>query len=353
MRGEAWTSDRRLQKQAPAESGGLSPQSDFAARLPHPSRPTPHHPEGQRLTISDNPQDAPSARPAPAISFEFFPPRTAEQRLILESTWQKLAHLEPAYLSVTFGAGGSTLGATRETIEALINSSGVPVAPHISCMARNREMLRELLENYRLKGVNRLVVLRGDRPDGMSGLGPFQYASELVAFVREEFGDDFHIEVACYPEFHPESLSPQSELKHFLTKVEAGANGAITQYFYNPDSYFRFVDDCLRMGIDIPITPGIMPITNYRQLSRFSDMCGAEIPQWIRRRLEGFGDDGAAIRDFGLDVVTALCERLHEGGAPGFHIYTLNRANASMLLWQRLNQNRKSESCSRTGSRFP
>jgi len=267
------------------------------------------------------------------ISFEFFPPRTTEQRLILESTWQKLSHLHPAFLSVTFGAGGSSLDATRETVETLIRESGVPVAPHISCMAQHRDMLRELLESYRDKGVERLVVLRGDRPDGMAGPGPFQYANELVAYVREEFGDHFHIEVACYPDFHPESATPQSELLNFKRKVEAGADGAITQYFYNPDSYFRFVDDCRRMGIEIPITPGIMPITNYKQLSRFSDMCGAEIPQWIRRRLEGFGDDGAAIREFGRDVVTYLCERLLKGGAPGLHIYTLNRANASMLLW--------------------
>ncbi len=272
-----------------------------------------------------------------SISFEFFPPRTGEQQLTLESTWQKLARLNPSYLSVTFGAGGSTLDATRETVEALTRNSSVPVAPHISCMAQNRDMLRQILERYRSEGVDRLVVLRGDRPDGMSGPGPFQYASELVAFVREEFAQHFHIEVACYPEFHPESISPQTELEYFRNKVEAGADGAITQYFYNPDSYFRYVDDCHRFGIQIPITPGIMPITNYVQLSRFSEMCGAEIPQWIRRRLEGFGDDGAAIREFGLDVVTALCERLKEGGAPGFHIYTLNRANASMLLWQRLN----------------
>lgn len=274
----------------------------------------------------------------PAISFEFFPPRTAEQALILESTWQKLSHLQPAYLSVTFGAGGSTLEATRDTVNALIRDSGVPVAPHISCMAQSKGKVREILQAYRDKGVDRLVVLRGDRPAGMSGPGLFQYANELVSFVRGEFGNLFHIEVACYPEFHPESASPQSEIIYFKRKVDAGADGAITQYFYNPDSYFSFIDDCRRMGIEIPITPGIMPITNYKQLSRFSDMCGAEIPQWIRRRLEGFGDDGASIREFGLDVVTSLCERLLEGGAPGLHIYTLNRANASMLLWQRLNR---------------
>jgi len=274
--------------------------------------------------------------PSPLISFEFFPPRTAEQQLTLESTWQKLAPLKPAYLSVTFGAGGSTLDATHETVQSLAHSTSVSVAPHISCMVKNRTVLKDMLQNYRSMGIDRLVVLRGDRPDGMTGPGPFQYASELVAYIRSEFGDHFHIEVACYPEFHPESASPQAELRYFKKKVDAGANGAITQYFYNPDCYFRFLDDCQRMGIDVPVTAGIMPITNYKQLARFSAMCGAEIPRWISRRLEGFGDDGAAIREFGLDVVTRLCERLREGGAPGFHIYTLNRANASMLLWQRL-----------------
>ena len=275
---------------------------------------------------------------APPVSFEFFPPRTDEQKLILESTWQKLAPLKPRYLSVTFGAGGSTMDATCETVNDLIQRSGVPVAPHISCMVQSKDTVRTLLQDYQRAGVSRLMVLRGDRPDGLSGPGPFQYANELVRFVREEFGDHFRIEVACYPEFHPESPSPQSELEFFRHKVEAGADGAVTQYFYNPDSYFRFVDDCQRLGIEIPVTPGIMPITNYRQLSRFSEMCGAEIPQWIRRRLEGFGDDGASIRAFGLDVVSGLCERLLAGGAPGLHIYTLNRANASLLLWQRLLQ---------------
>jgi len=271
------------------------------------------------------------------ISFEFFPPRTEEQRLILESTWQKLAPLRPEYLSVTFGAGGSTLDATRETVAALAAGTDVPVAPHISCMAQSEPLLHEMLDAYRERGVNRLVVLRGDRPDGVAGPGPFQYANELVAYIRRQFGDSFRIEVACYPEFHPESPSSRSDLFYFKQKVEAGADGAVTQYFYNADAYFHYLDDCGRMGIDIPITPGIMPITNYRQLSRFSEMCGAEIPQWLRRRLEAFGDDGASIRAFGLDVVTELCERLLAGGAPGLHIYTLNRANASFLLWQRLN----------------
>ena len=274
------------------------------------------------------------------ISFEFFPPRTEEQKLVLESTWQKLAPLGPDYLSVTFGAGGSTLEATRETVEALAASAGVPVAPHISCMASSESMLRDLLQHYRERGIRRLVVLRGDRPDGVAGPGPFQYANELVAYIRRTFGDAFRIEVACYPEFHPESTSADSDLYYFKQKVDAGADGAVTQYFYNADSYFSYVDDCRRMGIDVPITPGIMPITNYKQLARFSALCGAEVPQWIRRRLESFGEDGASIRSFGLDVVTRLCERLLEGGAPGLHIYTLNRANATFLLWQRLNRAR-------------
>ena len=272
------------------------------------------------------------------ISFEFFPPRTEEQKLILESTWQKLAPLRPEYLSVTFGAGGSTLDATRETVEALTAQTDVPVAPHISCMASSQAMLHDLLEQYRERGIRRLVVLRGDRPDGLAGPGPFQYANELVAYIRQAFGDAFRIEVACYPEFHPESTTAESDLYYFKQKVDAGADGAVTQYFYNADSYFSYVDDCRRIGIEVPITPGIMPITNYRQLARFSAMCGAEIPQWIRRRLESYGDDGASIRAFGLDVVTALCERLLAGGAPGLHIYTLNRANATFLLWQRLNR---------------
>ena len=271
------------------------------------------------------------------ISFEFFPPRTEEQKRILDATWRELAPLQPEYLSVPFGAGGSTLDSTRETVLDLSAHAGVPVAPHISCMAQSGDMLRRLLSGNREHGIDRLLVLRGDRPDGIAVTGAFQYANELVAFIRDEFADAFHIEVACYPEFHPESESPESELKYFKQKVDAGADGAVTQYFYNVDSYFQFVDDCERAGIDIPITPGIMPITNYRQLARFSQMCGAEIPQWIRRRLQGFGDDLEAIQDFGLDVVTRLCERLLEGGAPGLHIYTLNRARASKALWKRLN----------------
>jgi methylenetetrahydrofolate reductase (NADPH) len=204
-------------------------------------------------------------------------------------------------------------------------------------MAQSREMLHAILASYQERGIERLVVLRGDRPDGLAGPGPFQYANELVSYIRKEFGTHFHIEVACYPETHPESATPQSEMFYFKQKVDAGANGAVTQYFYNADSYFHLRDECHQAGINVPITPGIMPITNYHQLARFSDICGAEIPRWIRRRLEAFQGDGASIRAFGLDVVTSLCERLLQGGAPGLHIYTLNRANVSFLLWQRLN----------------
>ncbi len=273
---------------------------------------------------------------APGISFEFFPPRTPEQHLILDSTWKILSRLNPNYLSVTFGAGGSAQEATLEAVDTLLEKAGVPVAPHISCMADSSEGIRKLLDNYLERGVDHLVILRGDRPGGTTVSGEFQYADQLVRWVREQFGDAFHIEVACYPEIHPESDSLQSEMKYFKQKIESGANGAITQYFFNPDSYFHFRDDALRMGVDVPITPGIMPITNYRQLARFSDICGAEIPIWIRRRLESYGDDGASIRAFGLEVVTSLCEQLLAGGAPGLHFYTLNRANATMRLWQNL-----------------
>jgi len=255
---------------------------------------------------------------------------------VLDSTWQKLSRLNPRYLSVTFGAGGSTLDATLQTVTDLLERSGVPVAPHISCMATDRDMLCRLLQSYLKAGVERLVVLRGDRAEGISGPGPFQYASDLVRFVQESFPNEFHIEVACYPEFHPESESPETEFKYFKEKVDAGADGATTQYFYNTDCYFQFLDDCGRHGIDIPITPGIMPITNYKSLDRFSAMCGAEIPRWMRKRLHSYGDDDGSIREFGLEIVTKLCERLLLGGAPGLHMYTLNRANATMRLWQRL-----------------
>jgi methylenetetrahydrofolate reductase (NADPH) len=274
------------------------------------------------------------------ISFEFFPPRDEKQQQKLESASQKLALQGPEYFSVTFGAGGSSLTSTRETVLKLNEVSGVPAAPHISCMAPDRDSIRQLLEKYRQAGISRLIVLRGDRPEGVHGPGPFQFANELLAFIRSEFGSHFHVQVACYPEFHPESDSPASELKYFRQKVNAGADGAITQYFFNPDSYFRFVDDCRSEGINLPITPGIMPITNYHQLARFSDICGAEIPRWIRRRLEQYGDDVDSIREFGAEVITCLCEKLLAGGAPGLHFYTLNRANATLRILHNLNPER-------------
>lgn len=269
-------------------------------------------------------------------SFEFFPPRNEEQTLVLRSTWQKLARLDPRYLTVTFGAGGSTQEATKRTVEDLIELSGVPVAAHISCMTPELDRLDTLLDHYRDVGVNRLVVLRGDPPETMDFEPPFHYASELVAHVRSRFGDYFHIEVGCYPEVHPESQDMDSEIRWFAEKVRVGANGAITQYFFEADTYFRFLERCDAAGISIPIVPGIMPITNYTQLARFSKRCGAVIPDWLAGRLESFGDDGAAIRDYGFEVVTRLCEELVSGGAPGLHFYTLNRANATMRIWQAL-----------------
>lgn len=272
---------------------------------------------------------------APVFSFEVFPPRDEAQTLVLESTLEKLAALQPAYISVTFGAGGSTLDRTRETVLDIQKRYHIPSAPHLSCMA-SAEVINQLLETYRQAGVNRLVVLRGDQPEGAQNPGPFRYANELVQHIRQRHADAFHIEVAAYPEFHPESQTPQSELRYFKQKVDAGANAAITQYFFNADSYFRYLEDCRRLNIDIPIVPGIMPITNYASLARFSRLCGAEIPLWIRRRLEGYGEDGAAIREFGEEVVTQLCDRLIQGGAPGLHFYSLNRANATLKIWRNL-----------------
>lgn len=270
------------------------------------------------------------------LSFEFFPPRNDEQQQRFEASWQDLAALKPEYFSVTFGAGGSSLDATHKAVMGLQADSGVPVAPHVSCKVDSREALASYLDDYAKAGVRRLVLLRGDRQADGASEGPFCYANELVSFVREHCGDRFSIEVACYPEFHPESDSPHAELKYFRRKVDAGATGAITQYFYNADSYFRFIDDCQKAGITIPIRPGVLPITNYRQLSRFSEQCGAEIPQWILKRLEAYGDDRESIRAFGLDVVTDLCSRLLRGGAPGLHIYSLNQSAPSQGLVQRL-----------------
>ncbi|HJV75414.1 MAG TPA: methylenetetrahydrofolate reductase [NAD(P)H] [Noviherbaspirillum sp.] len=270
------------------------------------------------------------------FSIEFFPPKTPEGAEKLRATRAKLAELQPKYFSVTFGAGGSTQKGTLETVLEIRNE-GHEAAPHLSCIGSSHDSLRAILNEYKSNGIRRLVALRGDLPSGYGASGEFRYANELVEFIRAETGDWFHIEVAAYPEMHPQAKSPQDDVQSFARKVRAGANAAITQYFYNADAYFRFVDEARKAGVDVPIVAGIMPITNYSQLMRFSEMCGAEIPRWIRLKLASFGDDSESIRAFGLDVVTGLCERLLAGGAPGFHFYTLNQAAATTALWKRLN----------------
>lgn len=269
------------------------------------------------------------------FSFEFFPPKTAEGVSRLRETREQLAKLEPAFFSVTFGAGGSTREGTFETVKQ-IQDSGSHGAPHISCIGTTRASISEMLAAYRAIGVTRVVALRGDIPSGMVERGDFRHANELVSFIREQTGDAFHIEVAAYPEYHPEAAGPAQDLGNFQRKVAAGADSALTQYFYNPDAYFRFVDACRGSGITIPIVPGVMPITNYRQLARFSDSCGAEIPRWLRGRLQELQDDLPALRAFGLDVVTGLCQSLLSRGAPGLHFYTLNRFEAVQEIWRRL-----------------
>lgn len=272
---------------------------------------------------------------ANTYSFEFFPPKTPEGMAKLREARKQLAQLGPKFFSVTFGAGGSTRDRTLETVLD-IQADGLEAAPHISCISSTREEIRTILEEYRSHGIRHLVALRGDLPSGEVAASDFRYANELVEFIRHETGDWFEIEVAAYPEFHPEAPSARADLQAFRRKVEAGADAAITQYFYNADAYFRFMDECDAMGIAIPIVPGIMPIYNYAQLARFSAVCGAEIPRWLRLRLQDYGDDLASVRTFGLDVVTALCDRLLSGGAPGLHFYTLNQAGAVSTIWQRL-----------------
>lgn len=270
------------------------------------------------------------------FSFEFFPPKTPEGADKLRAVRAKLAAVQPAFFSVTFGAGGSTREGTWNTVTEIADA-GLAVAPHISCIGTTRASVRELLLAYRSRGIRRLVALRGDLPSGAAGgAGDFRYANELVEFIRAETGDWFHVEVAAYPEYHPQSLSPADDLANFARKVKAGADSAITQYFYNSDAYFRFVEDAQALGVEVPIVPGIMPITNYTQLARFSDACGAEIPRWIRLKLQSYGDDRDAIRAFGLDVVTDLCEQLLAVDAPGLHFYTMNQAEPTLALWQRL-----------------
>ena len=271
----------------------------------------------------------------PDFSIEFFPPKTPEGAEKLRIVREKLAGLQPKYFSVTFGAGGSTQQGTLATVRE-IQAAGHEAAPHLSCIGATRESIRDVLKQYQDSGIRRVVALRGDLPSGYGGAGELRYASELVEFIRQETGDWFHIEVAAYPEMHPQARSPQDDLQAFARKVQAGANAAITQYFYNADAYFQFVDNVRKLGVDVPVVAGIMPITNYMQLMRFSDMCGAEIPRWVRLKLASFGDDSASIKAFGLDVVTGLCERLLAGGAPGLHFYSMNQAAPTTAIWQRL-----------------
>ena len=269
------------------------------------------------------------------FSFEFFPPKTPEGMEKLRATRKQLAQLGPTFFSVTYGAGGSTRDGTLATVLEIINE-GQSAAPHLSCVASTRASLREVIAQYKASGIRHIVALRGDLPSGLAVSGEFRYASELVRFIREETGDWFHVEVACYPEYHPQARKPEHDLAAFKAKVDAGADGAITQYFYNADAYFHFVERAQAVGIAIPIVPGVMPINNFAQLARFSDACGAEIPRWMRMKLEGYGDDTASIKAFGLDVVTDLCDRLLAGGAPGLHFYTLNQAGPTSTIWQRL-----------------
>ena len=271
----------------------------------------------------------------PEISFEFFPPQTAEGAEKLRATRRQLAQLRPAFFSCTFGAGGSTRDRTLETVLE-IQAEGHPAAPHLSCIGSTQDNVRAVLARYQDAGIRRIVALRGDLPSGMADPGAFRYANELVAFIRRETGDWFHIEVAAYPEYHPQARSPRDDLENFKRKVEAGANSAITQYFYNADAYDQFVDQAQALGVALPIVPGIMPIANFSKIARFSDACGTEIPRWMRRKFESFGDDSASVRSFGLDVVTSLCERLLANGAPGLHFYTLNQAGLTSTIWQRL-----------------
>ncbi|MDA3914415.1 methylenetetrahydrofolate reductase [NAD(P)H] [Oleiagrimonas sp.] len=269
------------------------------------------------------------------ISLEFFPPKTESQRDQFETTLKRLSALQPEYASVTFGAGGSTLSYTPHTVKALMEA-GLDAAPHVSCMGGTRDEIGALLDDYKAMGCRRLVALRGDLPSGMAGPGDFRYASELVAFIREHSGDHFRIEVACYPETHPQADDALVDMHHFKHKVDTGANGAITQYFFNADAYFRFVHDARMAGVEVPIVPGIMPISNFTQLKRFSEACGAEIPRWISKRMQAYGDDAERVRDLGADIVADMCRRLLDGGAPGLHLYTLNRAVATLAVIDRL-----------------
>jgi methylenetetrahydrofolate reductase (NADPH) len=269
------------------------------------------------------------------FSFEFYPPKTEEGAASLQVVHSKLAELKPDFFSVTFGAGGSTRDKTFDTVID-IQAKGIAAAPHLSCVASTKDNIRAILRDYQDNGISKIVALRGDLPSGMMSAGEFRYANELVEFIRQETGDHFQIHVAAYPEVHPQSASGTEDFKNFKRKVEAGADAAITQYFYNAEAYFYFLDTCEKNGVDIPVVPGIMPITQYSQLFRFSEMCGADIPRWMRKRLEGFGDDRVSIQAFGLDLVTNLCQRLLDNGAPGLHFYTMNQAAPTLAILENL-----------------
>lgn len=271
------------------------------------------------------------------FSCEFFPPKTEQGMEKLYATSQVLTQkIDPKFFSVTFGAGGSTRENTFDAVTKIKQHTGREVAPHLSCIGSSKEQLKDILDNYQQQGIKRIVALRGDLPSGTASYGDFSHAVELVRFIREEYNDTFLLEVAAYPEFHPQAENATTDLQHFAEKVKAGADSAITQYFYNVDSYFYFVDSCERLGLDIPIVPGIMPITNYSSLSRFSNICGAEIPQWIRRRLEAYADDTESIKEFGVEVVSRMCQTLLDMGAPGLHFYTLNQSEATLRIWDNL-----------------
>lgn len=269
------------------------------------------------------------------FSIEFFPPQTAEGVEKLRLVRDKLAALKPAFFSVTYGADGSTRERTFSTVREIV-AAGLDAAPHLSCIGSSRESIRGILAEFQAEGIRRVVALRGDLPSGMADPGEFRYANELVEFIRAETDDHFHIEVAAYPEWHPQARSADDDLQSFVRKVNAGANSAITQYFYNADAYFHFVDAVRAAGVTIPIVPGIMPIASFSKLARFSDACGAEIPRWMRKKFEGFGDDADSIKAFGLDVVTELCQKLLAGGAPGLHFYSMNQSGLTSEIWQRL-----------------
>ena len=270
------------------------------------------------------------------VSFEFYPPKTDEQREQLDRTAVRLKSQGPEYVSCTFGAGGSTLSYTSETVRHLKQAHGLDAVPHVSCMGGSREEIRELLRMYRALGCKRLIALRGDLPSGMARMGDLRYASDLIAFIREQHDDWFHIQVGCYPETHPQADDALADLRHFKAKIDAGADAAITQYFYNADAYFRFVDDVRKLGVMVPIVPGIMPISNFSQLKRFSDACGAEIPRWIGKRMQAYGDDSESIRAFAAELVAAMCCRLIDGGAPALHFYTLNLSKPTLTVLEHL-----------------